>query len=255
MTEQERYLFDLQGYLAIPAALGAAELQALNALMDERIREDVPPQATTHRWGRLLEWGRPYLDLIAHDRLWPYLEALLGPHFRLDHEYADLIRAGRGPIGTTLHGGGAPFSSPYYYRFSEGRMHNGLVAVAFNLRDVNPGDGGFGAVPGSHKSCLPLPDEWRDLGEARPFVQAVTGPAGTAILFTEALTHGTLPWHGRGERRTLFYKYSPHALSWAACYYHPDDYPGLNERQRAVLEPPNARYPGREAHLYGGRRV
>ena len=31
--------------------------------------------------------------------------------------------------------------------------------------------------------------------------------SGDAIIFTEKLVHGTLPWRGRGERRTLFYKY------------------------------------------------
>ncbi|HZP81290.1 MAG TPA: hypothetical protein VFB21_06615 [Chthonomonadaceae bacterium] len=42
-------------------------------------------------------------------------------------------------------------------------MRNGLTVVAYNLKDVNPGDGGFGCVPGSHKSNLPFPSEWREL--------------------------------------------------------------------------------------------
>ena len=72
-------------------------------------------------------------------------------------------------------------------------------------------------------------------------MEAVTGPAGTAIIFTEALTHGTLPWRG-DERRTLFYKYSPPTLSWAREYYDAGQYAGLTDQQRAILEPPNARY-------------
>jgi ectoine hydroxylase-related dioxygenase (phytanoyl-CoA dioxygenase family) len=128
-------------------------------------------------------------------------------------------------------------------------MHNGLVVVAYNLRDVNPGDGGFGCVPGSHKSNLPYPAEWRDLEDFMPHMRKVTGPAGTAILFTEALTHGALPWTGAGERRTLFFKYSPFPLSWSATYYNADDYPELSEAQRAVLEAPNARYRGRESRI------
>lgn len=255
MTPQEQYLFDLRGYLAVPNALTADQVAELNAIMDRRIAEEVPPHAHTHRFYPLLEWGRPYLDLIDNPRVSPYLEELLGPQFRLDHEYADLIRAGKGPIGTTLHGGATPFGSPFYYRYHDGQMRNGLLVAAYNLCDVNPGDGGFGAVPGSHKSNVRFPDEWRELEDAPDFVDRVTGPAGTAILFTEAMTHGTLPWRGAGERRTLFYKFSPHALSWAAAFYDPDDYEGLTDRQRAILEPPNARYPGREQHLgYGGRR-
>lgn len=252
MTEHERYLFDLQGYLVIPNALSAEQVATLNAVMDEYIAAEVPPEATTHRFIRLLPWGKPYLDLIDHEPIYPYLEELLGPNFRLDHEYADLIRAGLSPIGATLHGGATPFNPIFFYHYDNGRMRNGLTVVAYNLKDVNPGDGGFACVPGTHKSNLPFPNDWRDLQNPAPCVTAVTGKAGTAILFTEALTHGPLPWRGKGERRTLFYKYSPSALSWAATYYDASKYPGLTERQRAILEAPNARYQGRDRQDYGG---
>ena len=33
---------------------------------------------------------------------------------------------------------------------------------------------------------------------------------GSALIFTEKLLHGTLPWQGGGERRTLFYKFVPY---------------------------------------------
>jgi ectoine hydroxylase-related dioxygenase (phytanoyl-CoA dioxygenase family) len=248
MTDQERYLFDLQGFLVVPNALSEEELDELNSIMDEHIANETEPNMRTHRFGKLLNWGKAYLNLIDNPRIVPYLEALLGSNFRLDHDYADIIRAGKGPIGTTLHGGATPFNPTFYYKYDNGRMHNGLSVVAYNLKDVNPGNGGFGCVPGSHKSNLPFPNEWRELENPQPFVQAVTGPAGTAILFTEALTHGTLPWNGKDERRTVFYKYSPNPLSWAARYYNADDYEGLSERQRAILEPPNARYRGRNPY-------
>ncbi len=149
-----------------------------------------------------------------------------------------------------LHGGGTPFDPGQYYHWLNGKMHNGLTVVAYNLRDVNPGDGGFGCVPGSHKANVPYPKEWRDLSDFKPFMRAVTGPAGTAVIFTEALTHGAMPWTGAGERRTLFFKYSPFPLSWSAGYYNPDDYAGISEAQRLILEAPNARYNGRKV-VYG----
>jgi hypothetical protein len=248
MTEQERYLFDLQGFLAVPDALTPAQVADLNALLDAHLAQKVSPDTHTHRFGQLLTWGQPYLDLIDNPRITPYLEVLLGEGFRLDHDYADVIRHGKGPIGTTLHGGATPYDALYSYHYENGRMRNGLMVVAYNLKDVNPGDGGFGCVPGSHKANLPFPGEWRELETLHPCVQPVVGPAGTAIIFTEALTHGTLPWRGAEERRTLFYKYSPHGLSWAARYYEAEEYAGLTERQRAILEPPNARYSGREQH-------
>ena len=249
MTEQERYLFDLQGFLVVPNALSRATIDQLNCTMDAKIAESCPIDMRTHRFVGLLRWDSAYRNLIDNPSVVPYLEELLGEQFRLDHDYSDIIRAGKGPIGTTLHGAGTPFNPSMYYRFANGQMHNGLTVVAYNLKDVNSGDGGFGCVPGSHKSNYCFPDEWRELENSQPFITHITGPAGTAIIFTEALTHGTLPWHGADERRTLFYKYSPHPVSWAASYYDDTVFNDLSDRQRSILEPPNARYGNRKSGL------
>lgn len=248
MTEQERFLFDLQGYITVPNALDAGQLKDLNALLDQKIAEQAKEEDTTKRFGGLLRWGQACRDLIDNPRITPYLDAIYGGGaYRLDHDYADLIRSGVSPIGATLHGGSTPFDPGQFYHWHNGKMNNGLVVVAYNLHDVNPGDGGFGCVPGTHKSNLPYPPEWRNLDQPQPCVRAVTGPAGTAIIFTEALTHGAMPWKGKHERRTFFYKYNSHALSWAAKYYEEDSFGEgqLTERQRALLEPPNSRYQGR----------
>jgi hypothetical protein len=239
MTAEERYLLDVQGYVVIPDALSAAELSALNVIMDEKVAAEVEPQAIKHRFGlnKLLDWGKPYRQLIDHPSIMPCVRGLVGTP-RLDHDYADIIRCGGGPIGSTLHGGGAVSSFSCSYTFAGGRSRCGLIAVAFNLHDVNPGDGGFGAVPGSHKANLPIPSPWLELGEQHPCARPVTGPAGTAIVFSEALTHGTMPWRARHERRTLFFKYSPAPLSWSPDYYNADAYPDLTQQQRDLLRPP-----------------
>lgn len=242
MNENERYLFDLQGFLVVENALDTAQIAALNALIEERTALEVEAEATTHRFGGLLKWGQPCLDLIDNPHVLTYLEQLIGRTVRLDHEYCDIIRGGRGPIGTSLHGGAVTDDPTAYYRFFDGKLRNGLSVVAYNLHDVNPGDGGFGCVPGSHKSNLLLPMEWQDLDNPVSCVSAVTGPAGTAVIFTEALTHGTLPWRGQQERRTIFYKYSPSPLSYSRRYYNADEYPGLTKRQRELLQAPSARY-------------
>ena len=83
--------------------------------------------------------GQPCIDSIDLPCIVPYLAELLGERFRLDHDYADLIRAGKGPIGTTLHGGATPYDVVHSYRYDNGRMRNGLTVVAYNLKDVNPG--------------------------------------------------------------------------------------------------------------------
>ena len=172
MNDHDRYLFDLQGYVTIPNAIDADTVAALNAILDQKIAEETPADATTHRFVNLLDWGQPYIDLLDPPKIVPYLEAILGSRFRLDHTYLDIIRGGLSPIGATLHGGAMPFNPVQYFHYSNGEFHNGLSVVAFNLADVNPGDGGFACVPGSHKSNLPFPDEWKDLTERARHRQA-----------------------------------------------------------------------------------
>jgi hypothetical protein len=63
------------------------------------------------------------------------------------------------------------------------------------------------------------------------------------IIFTEALTHGTLPWQAPRQRRLLAYKYSPGSSSWSEDHRLPDHLaPLLSERQRRLFQPPAVAY-------------
>jgi hypothetical protein len=236
--DEDRYLFDLQGFLTVQAALSAEVVDVLNGAIDRMAEQELSHDATTHRFGDLLKRGQVFRDLIDNPIVLPFLTELLGDNLRLDHDYADVIRSGLGPIGAVLHGGAKPFRPGEYYWSGDGNLHSGLLVVAYNLKDVGPEDGGFACVPGSHKSAFRFPDAWRQLSDPHSTVRKVTGPAGSAIIFTEALVHGTLPWRGQDERRTIFYKYNPAPIAWSRKYYDPAEYPDLTDRQRALLRTP-----------------
>jgi hypothetical protein len=68
--------------------------------------------------------------------------------------------------------------------------------------------------------------------------------AGDVVVFTEAMTHCTLPWNARDvTRRTLLYKYAPGHFAWGLNYA--EDLRELaisgmlTSRQRALVEPPS----------------
>jgi ectoine hydroxylase-related dioxygenase (phytanoyl-CoA dioxygenase family) len=246
MTDAEKYLFDLYGYLVVDKVLTTHEIAELNAILDTKIAAETEPEETTFRFRDLLTWGTSYRNLLAHPRILPYLYTLVGERCRLDHEYLDVIRQGLGPIGATLHGGGAPHDPSQYYHTVNSHIYNGLVVVVYALKDVHPGDGGFACVPASHKANFALPSGWADLsGPLAPPVTAVSCKAGSVILFTESLTHGTMPWKGAEERRSIFMKYSPHFMAWSTQRYDPDAYGDLSITARRMLEGPNSRYKGR----------
>jgi hypothetical protein len=237
MNEIERYLFDVWGFLVIENALTATQVDDLNAIVTAQILASDDPQKPFLRFDGLLKFGEPFLALIDNPQVTPYLLELLGKRFRLDHDYAHILRPHCGLIDV-IHGGGTPYDPCQYYHYRDGRMYNGLVAIAYNLTDVGPGEGGFGCIPGSHKSNLPLPQALTTLDPPHPCLQAVPVKAGSAVIFTEALTHGTLAWKGNRERRTLFYKYSPYPSAWSRLYPNPDDYPQLTQAQRQLLKTP-----------------
>lgn len=265
MNDQEKFLFDLRGYIVVKQALTPAQVADLSTRLEGRRKVDdkrhygsdrtVFTSAADDAWTSpsLLEWGGTYIDLIDLPTVAPYLETLLGYGYRLDHDYINVCNA------TTakklyLHGGGqgaggakdvvgSTDGGQCYYRYNNGRFFNGLVAVAFELDTVPPGAGGFACVPGSHKMNFPFPDAWRiceSQAEMHSCVDRVAAEAGDAIIFTEACSHGTVPWEADGERRTIFYKYCPHAVAWGPCFYNADNYGELTERQREILLPPGA---------------
>jgi hypothetical protein len=280
MNQYEKYLWDLRGYLVVKNALTSDEVASMNDLVDEHVvgRKESgtnnPRQTADNKVGSfagsdrtrfteqddrawssasLLSWGGPFIDLIDHPSISPYLEEVLQPGYRIDHDYLKIDNKVADRL-LYLHGGGQGAGGPTdlvgptdggqcYYRYNNGKFYSGLIAVAYELRDVHEGDGGFACVPGSHKANIELPQNWKKSvtqGEIPECVDRVSANAGDAIIFTEACAHGTVPWQGDRERRTLFYKYTPHAVAWSPCYYNADHYGDLTERQRNMLMPPSA---------------
>jgi hypothetical protein len=236
MNDVEKYLFDLQGYLLIDNMLDAAELAALNKLIDDQQLPDPRQEGAKTSFGNYLNWGQPFCDLLDHPKLMSYLKVILGDGFRLDHYYGIYLEAGTGQL--RLHGGNTPYDPPEYYHFRNGQMYNGLVVVGWNLTDTGPGIGGFCCIPGSHKCNYPLPKEIAEAHYEANCVVTPAGKAGSVVIFTEALTHGTAPWQAAHPRRSLLFKYSPGQQSWGREYAKPPADIELTPRQRLLFEPP-----------------
>ena len=249
MNEEERYLFDLQGYLVIPNAIEPETVTAMNAWIDTQAERDEKWRGQTgnaHIDSPIL-WGPLFRNLIDNPRILPCLKETLGAKLRLDHDYAIFLQPGH--TGLKLHGPNTtPFDPCHYYRCYNGQIYCGLTVATYALTDTPPGTGGLAIVPGSHKSNFECPADIKRLERASSIVQQISAKAGDCILFTEALVHGTLPWQGPGVRRTLFFKYAPCSIAWSNQTYFPSGgTPGaieleseLTEAQRILLSPPGA---------------
>lgn len=236
MTPEEQFLFDLEGYLVIKNVLSADEIAEMNAIADRVFPND---GSALRRTSQISQWGAPFQRLIDHPKIVPYLQELLGPKFRVDHDYCIFMTEG-GEQGR-LHGGDTDDHPDHWYRYKDGVMRNGLTVVTFFLSHAAVGDGGFACVPGSHKSNFVhhLPDDVRQYKRVPHYVSQPAVEAGDALIFTEALVHGTMPWTAAHERRALLYKYSPGHSAWSQEYYDLDKYSNLTEQQIRIMAPPS----------------
>ena len=242
LTNEEKFLFDLRGYLVVKNVLDEGECQALVERADAawpRQAEDGP----LRRFNGISRWHQDFVDLMDHPRLLPYLVELVGSRLRMDHDYCIFMR--KHGSRNKLHGGPWRFESDHWYRYHDGTMRNGLTVATWNLTDAGPGDGGFVCVPGSHKTNFlqHMPKDVASFERDADWVVQPSLAAGDVLVFTEALIHGTAEWTADHERRSLLYKYSPPHSSWAKTPYDADDYPQATPRQRRLMAPPSV-----EAH-------
>ena len=260
MSDREKFLFDLQGFLHVKQILTPEEVKAMNDAIDA----NVPPfteenwtgtnvygggmagKASDHGCGGMLTWPQPWCqpfrDLLAHPRAIPYLNTIFGRGWKLDHR-PGCIMARKGKGGHGLHGNTSRiFDGAQFYNCTNGQIRTGLTVFQYQLADINPGDGGITVIPGSHKANFKCPEDIMLYNEDKQCVYNVASKAGDLVIFMEATIHGALPWTADHERRSLLYRYCPKYMQWAPHNYGdhklPDWTAELTDQQRAVLEPP-----------------
>ena len=256
MRDREQYLFDLQGFLVVKNLLGTDEVGALNEAIDanqDKRGQHVGAADSNQLKGSHLRghysgmltwdqpWCQPFRNILAHPKLVPYLNTFFGRGWKLDHS-PDILTATKGAEGLNLHGSGnVNFNGSRFYTYHNGRMRCGLINCQFYLSNVNPGAGGLCVIPGSHKANYECPREVLLYEADQELVYSIPLKSGDLVIFNEATTHGTLPWQGEKERRTLLYRYTPKYLHYTGGHYQtsmPDWVSELTPAQQAVLEPP-----------------
>ncbi len=262
LTDLDIYLFDLRGYLLIENALSAEEVAALNTGIDAILplkRGEWHGYVHGHAFGdddglnlqQIYEAGEPFERLIDHpawiekvkyfvggEGTFDYLH---GPLF-IDENFANL----RGPgeaIG--LHSGGHLGVKRIQFRFHNGRFQCGQINILIALTDIGPGDGATMVIPGSHKANFNHPHfEKHRIGGQESSVDHVVGAvevqmkAGDALLFVDALSHGSARRTNAGERRIIVYRYGPSWGNFRHGYQpSPELLARLTPERRQIVQP------------------
>jgi hypothetical protein len=238
LSDMERYLFDLNGFLILKGALAEDEVEACNSALDV-MQESEPGQWHGRVHGhnftgaheglnlqQIYEGGPAFEHLVDHpswiEKVTNFIgtdehnfDGLHGPCF-IDENFATIRGPGQA-IG--LHSGGQDRVTRCQFRYHDGKFHCGQINILMAFTDIGPGDGATMVIPGSHKSNLVHPEfeQAKMTNDGGTSVDGITGAvevhlqAGDAILFVDAIMHGSAERTNPGQRRTAVYRYGP---SW-----------------------------------------
>ena len=173
VTAEERYLFDLNGYLVLRKVLPPPVLAAMNESIDRletlsdqevealnltrKYQQDnvyaqvgpAPQLGLADYSGNILPCGGPFEELIDWPATLPYLEETIGVPMRLD---AASFMSRHSGGGFVFHHGYAEMLPYSEYVFEQDAFRCASIKISFALTDVGVEDGCFAVIPGSHKS-------------------------------------------------------------------------------------------------------
>ena len=238
VSEEEKFIFDLDGYIVIKNVLSSDEVDVLNAIADQKMAEHTGEDGYKNV-RQPSAWGAPFQRLLDHPRVMPYLLEFLVSKVRIDHDY--LIFMDKGAKRGRLHGGDNGQEGDHWYKYRDGVIRTGLTVVTFFTSPARAGDGGFSCIPGTHKTNFlkSVPQDVRNFERFPHYVRQPEVEPGDALMFSEALVHGTMPWAADHQRRAFLYKYSPGHSAWSGKYYDLSQYENLTEQQVRLMAPPS----------------
>jgi len=207
MTDEQRFLFDVKGWLLLPAVLNDLEI--------ESIKEHL------HAGGN--GFTGPAQELLDHPVVADVLNEILSEsppnddyyNFRCESSFVTIRQCGWKPGSTDRpHVVRPPQSAgPMNYQCNGGRIYSALTRVIWELNPVEKGAGGTLFLSGSHKANIPYPDSIREPDNA--FMESYACPAGSVFLFTESLLHAATAWKNPDvDRVAIFNCYNSVWAQW-----------------------------------------
>ncbi len=216
-TRAERFFFDNNGYLVLERFLDESHVARLLATLERVIARrralqetGAPQTGMTHIQGDntrifyILGDDPLFLEMLDWPPLMPHVTGLLNerPHHHASDAIVEYGPKGRG-MGWHQDGHDNAF------RNLGTPVPLLQLKVGYYLSDMTAGgQGNLCVAPGSHKTAIaPDPEDLRR-PELFPGALEIRAPAGSAILFHNALWHSQGPWtRDDGARIMLYYAY------------------------------------------------
>ena len=239
LSADQRFEFDVQGYLHLRAALSADEVERYRGWMADAEKADVKAlnngdtdalkQHLNRPVSRVLDADPRFCHFLDHPVVQPLLVELLGEDYR--HIDNDLYYTYPGYAGGSWHRGVRAHPTGYAVG---GRFACPMVKVFYCMTDVGPGEGEFVVIPGSHRSAFEIDlTERIDLPAQHVFDDV---NSGDMIVFNEALLHNGRPNRSQKTRKTIIINFGRNTAGvWPGYAPLARTLEAATPRQRAIL--------------------
>ena len=221
MTDEQKFFFDLRGWILLPSVLSDAEIETMKAECYAGARKGYE--------GALQE-------LLDHPAVAGILTEILSEEpfdleecygFRCESSFVSVRPPGWKPSA----GGALPHvvrppqqANAMRYQAAGKKIFSGLTRVVWELEAVEAGMGGTSFLSGSHKAHFNYggPDPWSPNIGGSPWEEGMRAamedyscPAGSAVIFTESLAHGSNDWtNPHNSRCAVFNCYNSLWAQW-----------------------------------------
>ena len=243
-TQEQKYLFDMRGWLLVPGVLAGDELEEIQEFC-HRLRHE-PESIPEHERSPL---GGPMEKLADHPNVVGFLNEFLAHPalssqecygFRMESCHMFYRNVGDGNFGP--HNGNGMLRFPgdsHLYRCIPGKGYSGLTRIVWELNPVKYRQGGTLFITGSHKAVYTAPDTIQSPDS--PIWDTYECPAGSLLFFTEALTHSTHRWTNEdNERIAVFSCYNTVNSKWHDWNPNPKLLEGMPTKRQTLFRPVRA---------------
>jgi hypothetical protein len=200
MSEEQKFIFDLKGWILLPGIIERPLAGEIRSFIERLMKN--PESIPAHQRS---SYSGPAEVLLDHPAIVPVLrEVLMSPDpspdcygFRCENTFPMYREAG--VDGLEAHGGTRGLNPLFNYHARNGKIFAGMTRVIWEFNDVNAGDGGTLIMSGSHKAEFFVPESLS--GKDSPLFESYTCPAGSALVFSEALCHAGPVWTNKNHPR------------------------------------------------------
>ena len=215
MNAQQRYFFDLTGFLHLESVLTKDQLAKARAAAEKYINTptdqlpvDMGLEIDRRRYTNSFAFHKDLETLATLPAMRKIIGELTYGKPRLTMGTLMRVKHDDNRDAHSLHSAGDEQGrDKVWLCYEDGKLRSNNFAVFVYLTDVFPGDGGVILVSGSHKSNCKRDkdffgtDSFDTSEELPPPIVNITPKAGDVLVMPEALTHGALPWQPEDRER------------------------------------------------------